>query len=159
MTGLKDIGMKLHASFAKLVVATGIALVSIETLAAEFKNIGPAPVIMYDAPSGRGEKLFVAPRGMPVEVVINYGAWSKVRDFAGDLSWVETKQLVDRKNILVKNLNAKIYSSANENSSVVFSADKGVLLEFIDATTPGWVRVKHSDGATGYIKLADVWGA
>src|SRR4051812_43704374 len=109
--------MKSLVRFATLVLAVGLSASSV--LAAEFKNVGAAPLVMYDAPSIRGQKLFVAPRGMPVEVVINYGAWSKVRDFAGDLSWVETKQLTDRKNILVRNLNAKIYSAANESSGVV----------------------------------------
>ncbi|PRC94453.1 SH3 domain-containing protein [Solimicrobium silvestre] len=126
--------------------------------ALDFKNVGASPVIMYDAPSIRGQKLFIAPRGMPVEVVINYGAWSKVRDFAGDLSWIETKQLSERKNILVRNLNAKIRITADDYSEVVFSADKGVVLELVDTVIPGWAKVKHSDGATGYVRLNDVWG-
>jgi len=126
--------------------------------AAEFKNIGTAPVIMYDAPSVRGQKLFIAPRGMPVEVVINYGAWSRVRDFAGDLSWIETKQLSERKNILVRNLSAKIRQNADDSSDVLFTADKGVLLEVVDTAVPGWVKVKHADGAVGFIKISDVWG-
>jgi hypothetical protein len=41
---------------------------------------------------------------------------------------------------------------------VVFSADKGVLLEVIDTVIPGWVKVKHVDGATGFVKASDVWG-
>ena len=151
--------MKSPTCFAISVLAVGLSVFSAgSALAAEFKNVGAAPLVMYDAPSTRGQKLFVAPRGMPVEVVINYGAWSKVRDFAGDLSWVETKQLVDRKNILVRNLNAKIYSAANESSGVVFSADKGVVLEVVDTSTPGWINVKYSDGTTGYIRSSDVWG-
>lgn len=126
--------------------------------AVEYKNIGTSPVIMYDAPSTRGQKLFIAPRGMPVEVVINYGAWSKVRDFAGDLSWIETRQLSDRKNIVVRSINAKIRQSADDGADIVFSADKGVLLELVDTVVPGWVKVKHADGAIGYVKLSDVWG-
>lgn len=148
--------MKSHTRFVILALAACVYAGS--SIAAEFKNTSMA-AIMYDAPSLRGQKLFVAPRGMPVEVVINYGAWSKVRDFAGDLSWIETRQLADRKTILVRNLNAKIYSNADESSAVLFSADKGVLLELIDTNTPGWIKVKHSDGATGYVKLSDVWGA
>jgi len=147
--------MKSPTRFAILLVC----LFASSAFAAEFKNVGAAPVVMYDAPSARGQKLFVAPPGMPVEVVIHYGAWSKVRDFSGDLSWVETKQLADHKNILVRNLNAKIHSTTNESSKVVFSADKGVLLEIVDSNTPGWINVKHSDGAIGYIKQSDVWGA
>lgn len=148
--------MKLLRRFAIFLLA-GLALVS-AAQAVEFKNIGASPVIMYDAPSTRGQKLFIAPRGMPVEVVINYGAWSKVRDYAGDLSWIETRQLGDRKNIVVRNINAKVRQSADDAAEVVFSADKGVLLEVVDTAVSGWVKVKHADGATGFVKLSDVWG-
>ncbi len=126
--------------------------------AAEFKNIGASPAILYDAPSIRGQKLFIAPHGMPVEVVINYGAWSKVRDLTGDLSWIESRQLSERKNIVVRTLNAKIRANADESADVLFSADKGVLLELVDTVIPGWVRVKHADGATGFVRQNDVWG-
>ena len=126
--------------------------------AMEFKNIGNTPVVLFDAPSVRGQKLFVAPRNMPVEVVINYGTWSKIRDIAGDLSWVETNQLVALHAILVRSLNAKIHALADESSDVVFSADKGVLLEIVAPPKNGWVKVKHRDGESGYIKLSDAWG-
>jgi len=146
-------------SISRFVFFVLIALGSLQSAwAVEFKNIGGTAVIMYDAPSSRGQKLYIAPKGMPVEVVINYGAWSKVRDFAGDLSWIETKQLSDRKNIVVRNINAKIRQNADESADVLFSADKGVLLEVVDTVVPGWVKVKHADGTTGFIKLSDVWG-
>jgi SH3-like domain-containing protein len=139
-------------------LACAAFLCASNAFAAEFKNIGAAPVIMYDAPSTRGQRLFVAPRGMPVEVVINYGTWSKVRDFAGDLSWVETRELAERKNVLIRTSNTKIRIAPDESSSVQFSADKGVLLEFVETYQTGWIKVKHSDSASGYVKLSDVWG-
>lgn len=147
------------SAFIRGLLLAGVAYVSFGgALAAEFKSVGSAPIVMYDAPSVRGQKLYVAPRGMPVEVVINYGAWSKVRDFAGDLSWVETKQLTDLKTVMIKLLNAKIHANPTDASPVVFSADKGVLLEVTDATTPGWIKVTHSDGSAGYVRSGDVWG-
>ncbi len=150
--------MKARICFV-LVLAAGIWGGCVgSAFAGEFKNVGSSPVIMYDAPSLRGEKLYIAPRAMPVEVVINYGAWSKVRDFAGDLSWVETKQLTDRKHILVRALYAKIRANPEDSASVVFSADKGVLLEVVETNPSGWVKVKHSDGTVGYIRQSDVWG-
>ncbi len=154
---LRATSIKIKAHFVSLAVLLSCVCAN-GVMAAEFKNIGATPAIMLDAPSTRGQKLFIAPRGMPVEIIINYGAWTKVRDFSGDLSWVETKQMTDRKNILVRALNAKIRSGADDSAEVVFSADKGVLLELVDSATPGWVKVKHSGGATGYVKLSDVWG-
>jgi SH3-like domain-containing protein len=126
--------------------------------ALEFKSVGTNPAIMYDAPSERGRKVFVAPRGMPVEIVLTYGDWSKVRDVAGDLLWVQSKQLSPQRMIVVKTANAKIRAAADDNAPVVFTADRSVLLEMVEPVSSGWVKVRHRDGQLGYAKAPDVWG-
>lgn len=136
----------------------GSCLVANFANALEFKSIGATPVVLYDAPSAKGGKLYVAPRGMPVEVILTYGAWSKVRDMAGDLSWVESKDLVARRNVIVRVANAKVRVMPDESSALVFSADKNVLLEMAESVAGGWIKVKHRDGQMGYIKISEVWG-
>ena len=151
--------MKAFRSAAVLFTAVAAMMLSSSAASgADFKNVGAGPVILYDAPSIHGMKLYIAPRGMPVEVVVNYGAWSKVRDVVGDVSWLETRQLVDRKNIVVRALSAKIRRNADDAADIVFTADKGVVLEVVDTVVPGWVRVKHADGSIGFVKVGDVWG-
>lgn len=142
-------------------IALAAALVSYGTIAApavEFKSVGSAPAIMYDAPSLKGKKLFIAPRGMPVEVVLTYGEWNKVRDAAGDLVWVEAKALTSKRNVVVKAANARVRTAAEEAAPVVFAADKGVLLEVVEPTASGWVKVRHRDGQSGYVRASEVWG-
>nr|WP_230407837.1 SH3 domain-containing protein [Undibacterium rivi] len=124
----------------------------------EFRSVGASPVIMYDAPSVKGGKVYVAPRGMPVEVIFTSGAWSKVRDMAGDLSWVESKDLITRRNLIVRVANAKIRTSADDSAALVFSAEKNVLLEMAEPASAGWVKVRHRDGQLGYVKVNEVWG-
>ncbi len=126
--------------------------------ALEFKSVGATPVVLYDAPSLKGGKLYVAPRGMPVEVILTYGAWSKVRDMAGDLSWIESKELVARRNVMVRVPNAKVRAMPDESAALVFSADKNVLLELAEPVAGGWIKVKHRDGQIGYIKASEIWG-
>ena len=126
--------------------------------ALEFRSIGASPVIMYDAPSGKGGKLYIAPRGMPVEVVFTSGAWSKVRDMSGEMSWVESKDLVARRSLVVRVANAKVRATAEESAALVFSADKHVLLEMAEPAASGWVKVKHRDGQLGFVKVSEVWG-
>ena len=144
----------------RLLFAVFIGICSIANFAnaLEFKTIGASPVVLYDAPSAKGGKLFIAPRGMPVEVILTYGAWRKVRDMAGDLSWVESKDLVARRNVIVRVSNAKVRATPDESSTLVFSADKNVLLELAESTAGGWIKVKHRDGQMGYIKISEVWG-
>lgn len=126
--------------------------------ALEFKSVGASPAILYDTPSLKGRKLFVAPRGMPVEVVLTYGQWTKVRDAAGDLAWVESKTLVPKRNVVVNAGSARVRAAAEDGAALVFTAEKGVLLELADSASPGWVKVKHRDGQGGFVKAAEVWG-
>lgn len=144
--------MRLVAALCSVLIAPSAAY------ALEFRSIGASPVIMYDAPSAKGGKVYVAPRGMPVELILTYGTWSKVRDMGGDLSWVESKDLVTRRTLVVRVANAKIYASADEASALVFSADKHVLLEMAEPVLAGWMKVKHRDGQSGFVKISEVWG-
>ena len=128
------------------------------TAALDFRSVGAAPAIMYDTPSQKGRKLFVAPRGMPVEVVLTYGDWIKVRDAAGDLSWVEARMLVPRRTVIVTAATARVRSAAEDAAPVVFTADKGVLLDVVEPSSAGWLRVRHRDGQAGFVKVAEVWG-
>jgi SH3-like domain-containing protein len=145
-------------SIGLLVAALSLALVVNAACAVEFKSVGAAPAVLYDAPSAKGKKVFIAPRGMPVEIVFTYGEWSKVRDVTGDLSWIESKQLTAKRTVVVNMAAAKIRTAADEGSAIVFVADKGVLLDIAEPVASGWIKVKHVDGQTGFIKLADIWG-
>jgi SH3-like domain-containing protein len=126
--------------------------------ALDFKSVGAAPAILYDAPSTKGGKLFVAPRGMPLEVVLSYGEWVKVRDASGDLAWTEAKGLSPKRTLVVRAANTKVRAAADDNAATVFTADKGVLLELAESAGNGWIRVRHRDGQSGYVKSSDIWG-
>jgi SH3-like domain-containing protein len=126
--------------------------------ALDYKSVGANPTVLYDAPSTKGRKVFVAPRGMPVEVVLSYGEWTKVRDAAGDLSWVESKMLTPKRNLLVSANAARVRAAAEESAAVVFTADKGVLLELVDPAGSGWIKVRHRDGQAGFVRANEVWG-
>ena len=123
----------------------------------DFKTIGSAPAILYDAPSVKGGKLFIAPRGMPVEVVLTYGDWSKVRDASGDMAWTESRLLSPRRNVVVRNNGAKVRGAADDSSNPLMTAERGVLLELVDAQGV-WAKVRHRDGIVGYVRSSDVWG-
>jgi SH3-like domain-containing protein len=126
--------------------------------AAEFRSVGTAPAVLYDAPSAKGNKVFVAPRGMPVEIVLAYGDWTKVRDAGGDLSWVESKQLSSRRMLVVSAPQARVRASADDGAALVMTAEHGVLLELAEPVASGWLRVRHHDGLAGFVKAGEVWG-
>jgi SH3-like domain-containing protein len=149
--------MRLISRLSTLVLL-GLSSVSASSLALEFRSVGAAPIIMYDAPSARGMKIYVAPAGMPVEIILTSGAWCRVRDMNGDLSWVEAKDLIPRRNLVVKTATARIRVAPEESAAMAFSADKNVLLEMAEPAIGAWVKVKHRDGQTGFVRTSEVWG-
>ena len=142
-----------------------LLLASANAWAADFRSVG-TPAVLYDGPSHKGSKLYIAPRGMPVEVILSYGEWVKVRDFSGDMAWTEAKLLSPRRTVIVRNAGVRVRSTPDESGSALMAADRGLLLELVEAPADpsaapqaaAWVKVRHEDGIIGYIKAIDIWG-
>ena len=144
--------------FSRWIASVTLLLAAGASHALDFKTIAPAAAILYDAPSDKGGKLFVAPRGMPVEVVLSYGEWVKVRDMSGDMAWLELKMLSAKRNVIARNANVKVRATADDSAAPILQVDKGVLLELVDNQITTWVKVRHRDGVTGFVKATDIWG-
>jgi SH3-like domain-containing protein len=126
--------------------------------AAEFRSILPAKAITYDAPSAESNKLYIMNQGYPVEVIVNLGAWVKVRDQRGGLSWAEGKDLDTKLMVLVTD-NTDIREAESNEAKLLASVEKDVVLELLSPSiNNGWVKVKHLDGITGYIQSSAIWG-
>jgi len=145
-------------TFPRLIAALTMTLAAAGSQAYDFKSVGAAPVILYDAPSTKGAKLFVVPRGAPLEVVVAYGEWLKVRDVNGELAWTEAKGLSAKRTVIVKTANLKVRATPDDAASAAFTADKGVLLELVESVASGWIKVRHRDGLTGFVKSSEIWG-
>ena len=126
--------------------------------AAEYRALGDKPTILYDAPSQKADRLFVASRYYPFEVLVKLDQWTKVRDVNGEVAWVENKALGDRRTVLVTVPLADVRAEPGAQSALVFEAYKQVLLEVMEAPAGEWVRVRHRDGQQGFIRLAHVFG-
>ncbi|MEO7320909.1 MAG: SH3 domain-containing protein [Nitrosospira sp.] len=125
----------------------------------EFFSIADNATIMYDAPSLKADKLYVASRNLPVEAVVKVEGWVKVRDSGGSLAWVEEKALNQKRYVIVTAPQAETYQGANTNSTLVFQAQQNVVLEQLEPAVNGWVKVRHRDGQIGYVRTQQVWGS
>ena len=126
--------------------------------AGEFRSIGEAVATMYDAPSVKANKLFVVSKFYPVEVIVQVDNWTKVRDPAGDLAWVEKKSLSDLRTVVVTAALADVRLHDEDGAPMVFQARKGVALEIAELGAGLWVKVRHSGGQTGFVRANQVWG-
>ena len=140
------------------VVAAGVFGLAGAGAAAEFRSVSENAAVLYDAPSVKAEKLYVVSQGYPLEVVVVVEGWSKVRDAIGELTWIETRHLAERRMVLIKAPLAQIREAADDNAPVVFQAQQNVLLELLEVAG-GWLRVRHRDGQAGFVRAGEVWGA
>ena len=126
--------------------------------AAEFRSVGVPAAVLYDAPSVQARKVWVAPRQMPLEILTVVNQWVKVRDVSGDAAWIERGELSTQRT-LVARVSATIRVAGQEGAEVVFVAERGVVLELLDPMpVSGWIRVRHRDGSSGWVRAAEVWG-
>jgi SH3-like domain-containing protein len=125
--------------------------------AADFRSVAENAAVLYDAPSVKAKKLYVVSHGYPVEIVVTVEGWSKVRDANGELTWIESRHLADKRTVLVKAPVVQVRESADERAPVVFQAQQDVVLELIEVAG-GWLRVRHRDGQAGYLRTAQAWG-
>lgn len=143
---------------ARLAWALAATFAASPAPAADYRSIAENGAVLYDAPSRAAKPVYVASKFYPVEVIVNLDAWMKVRDAAGGLSWVEKKALAERRMVLVTAPVATVRARPDESAPTVFQAQQNVALELAEVAAGGWVRVRHADGATGFVRAEQVWG-
>ena len=139
------------AAFA-LIGAAGTAL------ALDFRSVEAPVAILYDSPSQKGKKLYLIRAQTPLEVVVRVEGWFKVRDAEGTMAWIEARNVGERRTLVVTAPRAEIRQSDKPDAPVVGEVDKWVVVDFLEAAAPGWARVRHRDGTTGYVRSTQVWG-
>jgi SH3-like domain-containing protein len=142
-----------------------LALSAHATWGADFQSTTDAATILYDAPSARAKPLFVLGRDTPLEVIVPVEGWTKVRDVAGTIGWVEKKNLGEHRSLVVRIPVADVRVNPDDAAPLAFRAEHGVLLELAEpaasattTTIPGWVKVRHRDGQSGFVRITQVFG-
>jgi hypothetical protein len=126
--------------------------------AAEFRSAGDPAVILYDAPSVKARKIYIVNQGYPLEVIVQVEGWVKVRDATGTLAWAESKSLNTTRTVLVRAAAVTVRQKPADDAPLVAEVRRDVLLNVLEPAAGGWIQVRHRDGATGYVRAADVWG-
>jgi hypothetical protein len=78
---------------------------------------------------------------------------------------VEKKALADKRTLVVRVALADVRANPDDNAPVVFRAEQNVLLDLAEAaasaaalSAPGWVKVRHRDGQSGFVRITQVFG-
>ena len=140
-------------------VAAACLLAAGTAAQAQFLSVNENAAVLYDAPSRQAKALHVVSRHYPVEVIVSLEAWVKVRDHTGALTWVERKLLGEQRMVVVTAPSAEVRVRPEDGAPTAFVAAQNVALELLGTAPGGWLRVRHADGADGYLRMNLVWGA
>lgn len=127
--------------------------------ALDYVSVSDSNAILYDAPSLKGKKLFVINRYTPLEKVVNLENWIKVRDSSGGLAWIEKRAVSDKHYVVVKVPLASVRQAPDSSSPVLFQVAQNVAVESLGINGGGWIKARHMDGSSGFIRSIEVWGA
>lgn len=164
---MKGFAGSRHCAAGRVVRIAGFALALSASAAwgADFLSTVDAATVLYDAPSARAKPLFVLGRDTPLEVIVPVEGWTKVRDVGGTIGWVERRNLGERRSLVVRVPVADVRANPDEAAAPAFRAEHGVLLELAEpasgatsTATPGWVKVRHRDGQSGFVRISQVFG-
>ena len=138
-------------------LAFALSGISLAVPAGEMRSVSAEWAILYDAPSLKAKRLFMVPRFTPVEVIVTLNILSKVRDAEGTIAWIDKALLSDQRMVVVTT-QAEIRQSPSHEAPSLATADKGLALELLELPNLGWVKIRHRDGITGFIRQNQAWG-
>jgi SH3-like domain-containing protein len=144
--------------FLSVMALAVVALCGSRVEAQTYRSVSATAAILYDAPSAQGKKLYLVKTGTPLEVLVQVEGWTKVRDAEGGIAWIATPALTTRRMVVVTADQAEVRQAANEEAAIVFQAGKWVALELLEGAPAGWVKVRHKDGVSGFVRIMQVWG-
>lgn len=159
-------GRRSGACGLRQICAVAIAaLVAPLSLAADYRVTAEQPTVLYDGPSTKAKPLYLYGRDVPVELIVIVEGWAKVRDAGGTIGWIDRKDLSDKRMVVVRVPLADVRAAAEDSAPLAFRAERDVLLELAEPASsssstavPGWVRVRHRDGASGFVRITQVFG-
>lgn len=131
---------------------------TVPALAIDYRSVEVPAAILYDAPSQKGKKLYLIKAQTPVEVVVRLDGWFKIRDAEGTLAWIESRQLAERRTLIVTAASAEVFQADKPEAPVLRQLEKWMAVEFVEAASPGWAKVRLRDGSNGYVRANQVWG-
>ena len=154
---MRNTGLKLSSV---MWVLSGVLLCTANTAhAIDYVSVSDKSAILYDANSTKAKKLYVISRYSPLEQVVSLKDWLKVRDSSGTMAWIERKSVSDKRYVVVTVPVATVWKTPELNSQVVFQVSKNVAMESLGMNGSGWIKVHDPDGAIGYLRSIEVWGA
>lgn len=94
---------------------------------------------------------------LPVEIILEYGPWRKVKDSEGETGWVHQTLLSgERTGIVTGESSVNIFRKNRKNSEVTAILESGVLVD-VSVCKTDWCKV-GVEGYRGWVERKFIWG-
>ncbi len=95
--------------------------------------------------------------GLPLEVILEYEVWRKVRDHEGQTGWIHQTLLSGKRTgIIMGKETTDIFQKPRVDSKLAAKLQPGVVID-LEACITGWCRVK-AGGYSGWAERKSIWG-
>jgi len=95
--------------------------------------------------------------GLPVEIILEYGGWRKIRDLEGEEGWVHKMLLSGRRSGIVLGEQGAVMRSGPDNDSRLLAKLEPGVIAPIKECASYWCRVDVS-GYRGWVERKSLWG-
>ena len=95
-------------------------------------------------------------RGLPVEIIDEFGNWRRIRDWEGDLGWVHSSMLSGRRTFRVTGQPRILRREPGENAPAVAKLMPGVVGQ-LESCNGSWCRLS-ADGYEGWLQREEFYG-
>ncbi len=120
------------------------------SLRADEVNVRSGPGIRYPI-----EWIFKR-KYMPVEIIAEYDAWRKIRDWEGAEGWIHRAMLTSRRSLIILSDQITIRGQKNNQSSAVARLGKGMVVNIKECQSL-WCYI-NVDAHKGWINRQGTWG-
>ncbi|MBV8971683.1 MAG: hypothetical protein JO290_05270 [Sphingomonadaceae bacterium] len=95
-------------------------------------------------------------KGLPIEVVREYGIWRQVRDIGGSVGWMNKQLISGNRTAVVTGAIRTLYARPDLAGRAVWRIAPGAIVRVV-LCSEAWCRVDRG-GKSGYILRAQLWG-
>ena len=146
------LGLLFAATAAFAGETSGLPLPRFVSLRSDEVNLRAGPGVRYPI------DWIYARKDLPVEVIAEFEAWRKIRDWQGTEGWVHQSMLTGRRMMVVMGQARSLRSSDADSADPVAVAEPGVLGRIMQCPrNRDFCRVEIG-GTQGWMRRDEIWG-
>lgn len=123
-----------------------------------FVSLGSQKIFMRAGPGVRYPIKWVYEReGLPVEIILEYEVWRKIRDIEGVEGWVHQSLLSGRRTGLIRDNETQDMRASPRPDARIMARLEPMAQFIIKECRPGWCSIS-ADGYEGWLPRDHIWG-